>query len=282
MPTPISALNIWPRASSCPAVWSKVATDLQAEFTGCPAAARQSIRSVFHDCINNACDGSLVLTDECSRAENSGLLNICKKIQGWSTKYSVGVADMLQFAAAQAISACPLGPKVPIFIGRQDSNVSAPIHSVPGSRDPLDSILAAFSAKGFNAKDVVALMGTHSVALQFFDDPSQAGKSLDSTPAVYDTVFYKETKQGTAPYTLLSDKRLSNSSQTEDVWNSFIDNGNAWATAFVDAWSRFAVIGNTPSQMADCSSLVPASKTSKKRQAHVAAFTKKMSAKWRL
>jgi len=87
------------------------------------------------------------------------------------------------------------------------------LHSVPGSRDPLDSILDAFSAKGFDGKDVVALMGTHSVAFQFFDDPSQAGKTLDSTPSVYDVTFYKETKEGTAPYTLQSDKLLSNSSQ---------------------------------------------------------------------
>ncbi|EDU39540.1 versatile peroxidase VPL1-like [Pyrenophora tritici-repentis] len=279
---PTFALNIWPRASSCPAVWTKVAAELQADFAGCTADAHQSIRSSFHDCINNGCDGSLVLTDECGRAENMGLSKICTKIQGWATKYDVGVADMLQFAAAQGISACPLGPKVPILIGRKDSSVAAPLHSVPGSRDPLDSILAAFSAKGFDGKDVVALMGTHSVAFQFFDDPSQAGKTLDSTPNVYDTTFYKETKDGTAPYTLQSDKLLSNSSQTENAWNSFIDNGNAWATAFVDAWARFAVIGNDPSQMVDCSSLVPASRASKKRQAAVAAFTKKMSAKWRL
>ncbi|CAE7013403.1 hypothetical protein CFE70_002369 [Pyrenophora teres f. teres 0-1] len=275
---PAFALNI---SSNCPAVWTKVAAELQAEFAGCTIYAHKSIRATFHDCINNGCDGSLVLTDECSRTENSGLVSVCGKIQGWATKYNVGVADMLQFAAAQGISACPLGPKVPILIGRKDSNVAAPLNSVPGSRDPLESILAAFSAKGFDAKDVVALMGTHSVAVQFFDDPSQAGKTLDSTPNVYDVTFYKETKEGTAPYTLQSDKLLSNSSQTEDAWNSFIDNGQAWATAFVDAWARFTVIGNDPSQMVDCSSLIPESKTSNKRQAAVAAFTRRMSAKWR-
>jgi hypothetical protein len=51
------------------------------------------------------------------------------------------------------------------------------------------------------------------VALQFFDDPDQAGKSLDSTPSDYDTTFYKETKEGTAPYSLQSDRLLSNDSQ---------------------------------------------------------------------
>lgn len=120
---------------------------------------------------------------------------------------------MIQFAAATAISACPLGPTVRALVGRKDSLVAAPLNSVPSSKDPVDTILAKFGAKGFSATDLVALMGTHSVAIQVNDDPSQAGKSLDSTPSVYDTKFYTETQDGTAPYSLQSDKLLSNDSQ---------------------------------------------------------------------
>jgi hypothetical protein len=190
-----------------------VATELQASFEGCGADAHGAIRAPFHDCINNGCDGSLILTDECGRRENSGLSGICTKLSDWTKKYNVSAADMIQFAAATAISACPLGPKVQALVGRKDGSSAAPVGSVPSSRDSVDSILSAFGAKGFSADDVVALMGTHSVALQFFDDPDQAGKSLDSTPSDYDTTFYKETKEGTAPYSLQSDRLLSNDSQ---------------------------------------------------------------------
>jgi hypothetical protein len=209
-----SAFSILPRqSSSCPTVWSDVASELQTTFAGCGRDAHGAIRAPFHDCINNGCDGSLVLSDECGRGENAGLSGICGKLKNWSAKYNVSAADMIQFAAATAIAVCPLGPKVKALVGRKDSSDAAPVGSVPSSKDSVDKILAAFSAKGFSAEDVVALMGTHSVAVQVNDDPSQAGKSLDSTPSTYDSTFYKETRAGTAPYSLQSDKLLSNDTQ---------------------------------------------------------------------
>ncbi|KAL6704103.1 hypothetical protein ACN47E_008766 [Coniothyrium glycines] len=275
-----AALTLRPRQSNCPAVWTDVATELQSTFAGCGADAHGAIRAPFHDCINNGCDGSLILSDECSRTENAGLSTICGKLKDWSSKYNVSAADMIQFAAALAISVCPLGPKVRALVGRKDNFNAAPVGSVPSSRDPVDTILAAFSAKGFSADDVVALMGTHSVALQFNDDPSQAGKSLDSTPSTYDTTFYKETKEGTAPYSLQSDRLLSNDSQTAETWSSFADSADAWSSAFVSAWDRFAVVGNDEGSLQDCSSLIPSSSASRVRRKANAAFTMRMSAKF--
>lgn len=261
-----SAFNIWPRQTSgCPSVWSDVSKELQTSFTGCGRDAHGAIRAPFHDCINNGCDGSLILTDECSRAENGGLSDICGKLKAWSTKYSVSAADMIQFAAATAIAVCPLGPTVKALVGRKDSSNAAPVGSVPSSRDSVDKILSAFSAKGFSADDVVALLGTHSVAVQVNDDPSQAGKSLDSTPSVYDTKFYTETKDGIAPYSLQSDKLMSNDTQTAKTWSDFGDNKDSWASKFIDAWNRFAVIGNDLDSLADCSSLIQSGSATKRR-----------------
>jgi hypothetical protein len=209
-----SAFNLWPRqSSSCPAVWTDVAKELRTAFAGCGRDAHGAIRAPFHDCINNGCDGSLILGDECNRAENAGLAGTCTQLMDWTNKFNVGAADMIQFAAAIAIAECPLGPTVKAWAGRRDSSTSAPVGSVPSSRDSVDKILSAFSAKGFSADDVVALLGTHSVAVQVNDDPSQAGKSLDSTPSTCDTRFYTETKDGTAPYSLKSDKLMSNDTQ---------------------------------------------------------------------
>jgi hypothetical protein len=208
-----SALSLFPRTDSCPEVWSTVLPELQTAFDGCGRDAHGAIRAPFHDCINNGCDGSLILTDECSRAENAGLSNICGKLLSWTQKYNTSAADMIEFAAAVAISSCPLGPRVRALVGRKDSSEAAPLHSMPGSRDSISSILEKFKAKGFNGDDVVALMGTHSVAVQVNDDPAQAGKSLDSTPSIYDLKFYQETLDGTAPYSLQSDKGLANNTE---------------------------------------------------------------------
>jgi hypothetical protein len=228
-----SAFNVWPRqTSSCPSVWTDVAKELQGAFAGCGRDAHGAIRAPFHDCINNGCDGSLILTDECSRSENAGLSDICGKLKSWSTKYNVSAADMIQFAGATAIAVCPLGPIVRALVGRKDNFVAAPEGLVPSSRDPVNKILSAFNAKGISADDLVALLGTHSVAVQVNDDPSQAGKSLDSTPSVYDTKFYKETKEGTAPYSLQSDKLMSNDSQVR--FPGPLD--NLWRLTFLDCW----------------------------------------------
>lgn len=272
----VSALNLLPRVDSCPKVWSEALPELQSAFSGCGRDAHGAIRAPFHDCINNGCDGSLILTDECSRAENAGLLDICGKLLSWTQKYNTSAADMIQFAAATAISACPLGPRVQALVGRKDSSEAAPLNSVPGSRDPISSILEKFAAKGFSPDDVVALMGTHSVAVQVNDDPEQAGKSLDSTPSIYDLKFYQETLDGTAPYSLQSDKGLANYTevgdlghnlllvedademQTQKKWKEFADGDTSgWNTAFTDAWNRFAVVGNDVGSLQDCSSIIP-------------------------
>ena len=118
----ISALDLAPRDTSCPKVWSTVLPELQSAFAGCGRDAHGAIRAPFHDCINNDCDGSLILTDECSRSENAGLPNICAKLLGWTKKYNTSAADMIQFAAATAISVCPLGPRVRALVGRKDND----------------------------------------------------------------------------------------------------------------------------------------------------------------
>ncbi|KAF1924512.1 class II peroxidase [Didymella exigua CBS 183.55] len=253
-----SALSLLPRTDSCPKVWSTVLPELQIAFAGCGRDAHGAIRAPFHDCINNGCDGSLILTDECSRAESAGLSDICGKLLSWTQKYNTSAADMIEFAAAVAISSCPLGPRVRALVGRKDSREAAPLNSIPGSRDSISSILDKFKAKGFSGDDVVALMGTHSVAVQVNDDPAQAGKSLDSTPSIYDLKFYQETLDGTAPYTLQSDRGLANNTETQKKWKEFADGDtSAWITAFTDAWNRFAVIGNDVGSLQDCSGIIP-------------------------
>ena len=51
-------------SGGCPSVWKDVASDLQNTFQGCGDAARGAIRAPFHDCVNGACDGSLILGGE--------------------------------------------------------------------------------------------------------------------------------------------------------------------------------------------------------------------------
>jgi hypothetical protein len=90
------------RQTTCPPVWNEISTTLTAQFLGdgeCTDAARAAIRAAFHDCFNGACDGSLILANECSNSENRGLERVCGNLGNLANEKQVGVADLIQFAA---------------------------------------------------------------------------------------------------------------------------------------------------------------------------------------
>lgn len=86
--------------SSCPQIWGTVANQLRDLFGDCNSAARQAIRLPFHDCFAGACDGSIILSDECTaRPENTQLVPICQSLASVAEENDVGVADLIQVAA---------------------------------------------------------------------------------------------------------------------------------------------------------------------------------------
>ena len=134
----------------CPAVWSQISTQLTAQFLAdgqCTDAARAAIRSSFHDCFNGACDGSLILADECSNQENRGLERLCSNLKTVQASTGVGMADLIQFAAAHGVKTCPGGPTVPVKVGRKDSSTANALGVLPS---------------GFaNSGDLIKLFGKH-------------------------------------------------------------------------------------------------------------------------
>lgn len=107
---PARAAALSARSGTCPPIWNTITADLTAMFLSngqCNDDARAAIREAFHDCgtwnkaqrSTGGCDGSLILAGETSRAENNGLQDISSKLLALARKRSVGVADMIQFAA---------------------------------------------------------------------------------------------------------------------------------------------------------------------------------------
>lgn len=92
-------------SSQCPDVWSSVARKLKDTFGDCNSNARMAIRLPFHDCWNGACDGSIILTNECTaRSENAQLRPICQTLGDMADEFNVGVADLIQVAAGMSFS----------------------------------------------------------------------------------------------------------------------------------------------------------------------------------
>ncbi|KAI1462162.1 class II peroxidase [Annulohypoxylon moriforme] len=243
--------------AQCPAVWTDVATELKSTFIdsdgNCNDDARAAIRLAFHDCFPGACDGSIILADECTdRGENAQMIDICSTLGTMATNFTVGTADLIQFAAAFGIASCPGLPAIAVKVGRTDSSTANAANQMPSPNDNATTIVAAFAAKGFTSTELVALVGAHSAAKDL------NGDALDSTVDDLDTVFYTETADGTAPASLNSDISMSNSSETSADWNTFGADASTWADAFVPAMEKLSLLGNDESTLTDCSSVITA------------------------
>lgn len=286
--------------AACPAIWSTISKDLVGQFLTdgqCNDLARAAIRIAFHDCAtwntslgtSAGCDGSLYLAGEYTRPENAGLEDTIPQLGKMAQSYGVGVADFFQFAGgmssisflvitltyipiAAAIKICPLGPTVQTFVGRTDRSTPNPEGLLPGATEDGNSILALFEAKGINAAELAALIGAHSTARQFATDPAEAGAALDTTPGVWDVAYYGQTVDGTAPFTLQSDKNLANQAEVGPVFHSFINNQIGWAAAFAPAMTKMSLFGVETSGLIDCTSVIPAGTLPKRSVARGAMF----------
>ncbi|GME64751.1 Fungal lignin peroxidase [Neofusicoccum parvum] len=260
-----SLVNLVKKQDSCPSAWTDVAAALKPMFLDgsvCSDDARAAIRLAFHDCFSGGCDGSIILAEEYNRPANNGLQAFSQKLAPMAPQFGVGMADLIQFAGAQAIATCPLGPRISVKVGRTDSSTPSEDGQLPSSQASASTLIAGFAAKGFSSTDLVALVGAHSTAKQFFDQPDKAGQSMDSTPGTWDTKFYRETTLGTAPVSLQSDKNLASDPATIAQWTAFNAQG-AWAAAFVSAMNKMSVLGNDAGSLTDCTSVLSAA-TSKR------------------
>jgi hypothetical protein len=220
-------------------VWKHISNEMRLDMVGsagrCTNFARAAVRLGFHDAgtwskstNRGGADGSIILSGECeNRSENDGLEEICAQMRIWYNKYKsygISMADLIQWGANVGTVLCPLGPRVRSFIGRKDTSTAAPTGLLPSVNDSVDKLISLFADKTFTAGQLVALVGAHSTSQQRFVDPSRAGDPQDSTPGVWDVLFYGETTNPNSParvFKFKSDVALSKDSRTSGAWAAF-------------------------------------------------------------
>lgn len=220
-------------------VWKHISNEMRTEMVGdagrCTNAARQAVRLGFHDAgawskntKGGGATGHIILANECeNRSENHGLEEICTQMRVWYNKYKgygISMADLIQWGANVATVLCPLGPRVRSFVGRKDSSSQAPTGLMPAVTDSVDKLISLFTAKTFTAGQLVALVGAHTSSQQRFVDETRFGDPQDSTPGVWDVLFYSEVTDPNSPprvFKFDSDVRLSKDSRTSGAWGAF-------------------------------------------------------------
>lgn len=166
------------------------------------------------------------------RSENGGLEQIVAEMKGWYAKwqsFNISLADLIQFAAQLAVVTCPLGPRSRTFIGRVDNSSAAPEGLLPPVDGAAEFLIELFRNKTIAPHGLTALVGAHTTSQQFFVDLDRVGDPQDSTPGVWDVLFYAEVlNQTTVPprvFTFQSDINLSKANETVGEWLEFANDG---------------------------------------------------------
>lgn len=139
---------------------------------------------------------------------------------------------------------CPLGPRVRSFVGRADSAVVNKVELLPSPFSDAVDLIRLFRGKTISPHSLVALIGAHTTSQQRLTNATRAGDPQDSTPGVWDVLYYDET-YGTieAPdrvFKFPSDVALAKYSLTAKEWISFL------GSAGQDHWNTVSVRSVVP------------------------------------
>ncbi|KAF7351668.1 Peroxidase [Mycena sanguinolenta] len=240
----------------------------------CGDNARAAIRLAFHDAgtfslalqanalPNGAADGSLLVDpNEVLRSENNGLQNIVSLLKPLPTQFGVSPGDLLHLAGVLAVLACPGGPVIPAYVGRNAPKNIAPTGLLPDPEQSVSVLLARFADMGFESREVMALIGAHTAGKQRFVDPAVANTSFDTTVQIWDTRFYTETANTTVDlpgtFKLDSDVNFATNPTTTQDFHGFIGNQDNWMSEYAAAHEKMSLLGFQANDLTDCSELLP-------------------------
>ncbi|KAM3344636.1 cationic peroxidase 1 [Capsicum galapagoense] len=267
--------------SSCPNVLSVIKTAVDSAINKESRMGASLLRLHFHDCFVNGCDASVLLDDtsnftgEKTANPNSGSIRGFDVIDTIKTQVEsscvevVSCADILAVAARDSVVKLG-GPSWTVLLGRRDSttaSLSMANSDIPAPTLNLSSLISSFSNKGFTAREMVALSGSHTIgqarcttfrnrlynetninasfATSVKSNCPQSGSDnnlspLDTTsPTTFDNFYYKNLRIQKG--LLHSDQQLFSGGSTDSIVNTYSSNS---ATFFTDLANAMVKMGN--------------------------------------
>ncbi|KAF9615789.1 hypothetical protein IFM89_026460 [Coptis chinensis] len=168
-----SSLSINFYATSCPTAELMVKNTVKSASESDPKIPGRLLRLLFHDCMVEGCDGSVLLegngTERTDPANGSlggfAVVESAKKLLEFFCPETVSCADILALAARDAVVFAG-GPMIQIPTGRRDGKVSSASNvrgNIIDTNFGLDEMVQIFSSKGLSLDDLVILSGAHTI-----------------------------------------------------------------------------------------------------------------------
>ncbi|KAL6142364.1 hypothetical protein ACLB2K_060646 [Fragaria x ananassa] len=262
-------------STSCPKALATIKSAVNSAVSSEARMGASLLRLHFHDCFVNGCDASVLLDDtanftgEKTAGANANSLrgfDVVDTIKSQLESLCPGVfscSDILAVAARDSVVALG-GPSWTVQLGRRDSttaSLSAANTNIPAPTLNLSALLTSFSNKGFNAKELVALSGSHTIGqarcttfrARLYNEanidssfatslkancPSSGGDAnlspLDvTTRNKFDNAYFKNlvSQKGL----LHSDQQLFSGGSTNAQVNAYVSNPGSLSTDFANA-----------------------------------------------
>ncbi|KAJ9567682.1 hypothetical protein OSB04_003648 [Centaurea solstitialis] len=264
--------------SSCPKLESIVRKQLQKVFKKDVSLAAALLRVHFHDCFVQGCDGSVLLDGSASGPVDSEktappnlslrgfdvIEDLRRRVHKQCGARSVSCSDITAIAARDAVVLTG-GPEYSVPLGRRDgvsfATREATLANLPSPFAPTDTLLSTLATRNFDATEVVALSGAHTIGVAHCPSFTQRlyptqDATLDKTfantlkgvcpnpntdastfmdirsPNVFDNKYYVDlmNKQGL----LTSDQDLYTNKKTRAIVTSFAVNQSLFFEKFVN------------------------------------------------
>jgi L-ascorbate peroxidase len=211
-----------------------------------PEHAPAHVRLAFHDAgtfdqrtRTGGANGSIRLTDEVRRAENTGWGQECLALLNEARQRfpDVSWADLVAVGAAAAIARCG-GPTISVGLGRSDATEPAPAHRLPGGYEGPALLRTLFGRMGFSARELVALAGAHTLGhtqrVAFTDEPW-----------VFSNAYYGELLEHHGGRFPPSDNGLLEDPELRGYVEQYARDEPRFFADFADAFRRLTWLGST-------------------------------------
>ncbi|KAG6589239.1 Peroxidase 4, partial [Cucurbita argyrosperma subsp. sororia] len=272
-------------AKSCPNLERTVRSVMTKAVIAEKRMGASILRLFFHDCFVNGCDGSILLDDTPTftgeknafpnrdTARGFEVIDKIKTEVEATCKNTVSCADILALAARDGVDLLG-GPDWNVLLGRKDSRTASESdanNNLPGPGSDLPTLISMFNAKGFNANEMTALSGAHTIGMascrffrrRIYNDtninpafaeqrrdncPFTGGDAnlapLDSTTQRFDNQYFKDLIQQRG--LLHSDQELFNGGSQDALVQTYSKSLLTFRRDFVNAMIKMGDLSPPP------------------------------------